>query len=114
MIIQIAMLGQGLGMILSSLSIKYRDLEQLVNFGTQLLMYATPIVYPSSAIPEKYRFIILVNPLSTIIEGFRYILLGAGEFSFNLFIYSLFISISIFFFGVLIFYKVEKNFIDIV
>jgi len=114
LIIQIAMLGQGLGMILSSLSIKYRDLEHLVNFGTQLLMYATPIVYPSSAIPEKYRFIILVNPLSPIIEGFRYILLGAGEFSFNLFIYSLFISIFIFFFGVLIFYKVEKNFIDTV
>ena len=81
MIIQIALLGQGLGLILSSLTTKYRDLEHLISFGTQLLMYASPIIYPLSSVPDQYRNIIIANPMTPIIEGFRYIFLGVGEFS---------------------------------
>jgi lipopolysaccharide transport system permease protein len=112
MIIQIALLGQGLGLILSSLTTKYRDLEHLITFGTQLLMYASPIVYPLSSVPDQYRNIIIANPMTPIIEGFRYIFLGVGEFSIYIYIYSLIVSISIYILGVLVFYKVEKNFID--
>ena len=114
MIIQIALLGQGLGLILSSLTTKYRDLEHLVSFGIQLLMYASPIIYPLSAVPNNYRIFILANPMTPLIEGFRYIFLGVGEFSIILYIYSLFVSIFTFVLGVLIFYRVEKNFIDTV
>ena len=112
MIVQMAMLGQGIGMIISSLTTKYRDLSILVSFGTQLLMYASPIVYPLSVVPENYRFIILANPMTPIIEGFRQALLGKGYLDFNLFLYSLFITIIIFFIGLLVFNKVEKTFID--
>ena len=114
MIIQIALLGQGLGMTISSLTTKYRDLNHLVTFGTQLLMYASPIVYPLSAVPDKYRNIILFNPISPIIEGFRFIFLGVGEFPIFFYIYSLIVTFFIFILGLLIFYKVEKNFIDTV
>ena len=107
-----AMLGQGIGMIISSLTTKYRDLSILVSFGTQLLMYASPIVYPLSVVPENYRFIILANPMTPIIEGFRQALLGKGYLDFNLFLYSLFITIITFFIGLLVFNKVEKTFID--
>ena len=62
-----AMIGQGLGMIISSLTTKYRGLSHLVTFGTQLLMYASPIVYPLSVVPEKYKVIITANPMTPII-----------------------------------------------
>ena len=114
MIVQMAMLGQGIGMIISSLTTKYRDLSILVSFGTQLLMYASPIVYPLSVVPENYRFIILANPMTPIIEGFRQALLGKGYLDLNLFLYSLFITIITFFLGFLVFNRVEKTFIDTV
>ena len=79
--------GQGLGMIVASMTIKYRDLTYLVNFGTQLLMYASPIVYPLEIVPERYKYIILANPMTAIIEGFRQGLLGIGGYS-RIFIYS--------------------------
>jgi lipopolysaccharide transport system permease protein len=114
MIIQMALLGQGLGMIISSLTTKYRDLSYLVSFGTQLLMYASPIVYPLSVVPEKYRMFIIANPMTPIIEGFRQTLIGKGHLEVNMFVYSLTFTIIIFFIGLLIFNKVEKNFIDTV
>jgi lipopolysaccharide transport system permease protein len=114
MIVQMAMLGLGIGMIISSLTTKYRDLSHLVGFGTQLLMYASPIVYPLSAVPENYRYIILANPMTPIIEGFRQALLGKGYLDLNLFLYSLFITIITFSLGLLVFNKVEKTFIDTV
>ena len=79
-----ALLGQGIGMIISSLTTKYRDLSYMLNFGIQLLMYASPIVYPLSIVPEKYRLIIISNPMTPIIEIFRNALLGTGK---NRFIY---------------------------
>ena len=114
MVIQMALLGQGIGMIISSLTIKYRDLSHLVAFGTQLLMYASPIVYPLSIVPEQYKNIIYYNPMTSIIEGFRLAFVGDGELTFFIFSYSLSITIILFFLGILIFNRVEKRFIDTV
>ena len=114
LIILMAMLGMGMGMIISSLTTKYRDLSFLVNFGTQLLMYASPIVYPLSIVPEKYKPFILANPMTPIIEGFRQAFIGKGQLDLNLFLYSLFFSFIIFTIGIIVFNKVEKDFIDTV
>ena len=114
MIVEMAMFGQGLGMIISSLTIKYRDLSYLINFGTQLLMYASPIVFPLSIVPDRYKNIILLNPMTSIIEGFRQAFFSKGSLDVNMMSYSLLVSIATFFFGILVFNKVEKNFIDMV
>ena len=114
MIIQMALLGQGLGMIVSSLTTKYRDLSHLVSFGVQLLMYASPIVYPLSVVPERYKYIIIANPMTPIIEGFRQGFIGKGQLDYNIYIYSICLTLIIFFLGLLIFNKVEKSFIDTV
>ena len=112
MILQMAVLGQGIGMVISSLTTKYRDLSFLVTFGTQLLMYASPIVYPLSIVPENYKKIILANPMTPIIEGFRQAFIGKGSLEFNMLLYSIFFSIIIFLVGLIIFNRVEKTFID--
>ena len=109
-----AMLGQGLGMIISSLTTKYRDLSYLVSFGTQLLMYASPIVYPLSVVPDKYRIFILANPMTPVIAGFRQAFIGKGHLELNMFLYSILVTIISFIIGLLLFNKVEKNFIDTV
>ena len=114
MILQMALLGQGLGMIVSSMTTKYRDLSYLVSFGTQLLMYASPIVYPLSVVPEKYKILIIANPMTPIIEGFRQAFIGQGSFQISMFFVSLSITIATFLVGILIFNKVEKSFIDTV
>ena len=112
LIIQMAILGQGIGMIIASITTKYRDLSFLVNFGTQLLMYATPIIYPLSSVPENYKRIITLNPMTSIIEGFRFSFFNQGELSLNLVSYSIVFTLLIFIFGLLIFNKIEKTFID--
>lgn len=114
MIIQMAMLGQGLGMIISSLTTKYRDLSYLVTFGSQLLMYASPIVYPLSVVPEKFRGLIIANPMTPIIEGFRQAFIGTGHLELSMLFYSIMITLITFVFGLLVFNKVEKSFIDTV
>ena len=114
MIIQMAMLGQGIGMIISSLTTKYRDLNYLVSFGTQLLMYASPIVYPLSVVPENYKSYILANPMTPIIEGFRQAFIGKGLLDMNMFLYSIFFTLVTFILGLLVFNKMEKDFIDTV
>jgi len=114
MIIQMAILGKGIGMIVSSLTTKYRDLSHLVTFGTQLLMYASPIVYPLSIVPDNYRYIILANPMTSVIEFFRYAVFNNGNININMILYSLGMTIVIYFIGLLIFNKIEKNFIDTV
>ena len=114
LIIQMAMLGQGLGMIISSLTTKYRDLNYLVSFGTQLMMYASPIVYPLSVVPENYKLYILANPMTPVIEGFRQAFIGKGILEINLLIYSTVFSLITFLIGLLVFNKIEKNFIDTV
>lgn len=113
-VLLMAFLALGFGMIISSLTTKYRDLAFLLTFGIQLFMYATPIIYPLSAAPEKYKNIILMNPMTTIVEGFRFALLGKGELTtFGLLYLSGFTLIT-FFIGLIIFNKVEKNFMDTV
>lgn len=112
LIIQMALLGQGIGMIISSFTVKYRDLNYIVSFGTQLMMYLSPIIYPLSSVPEKYKLFILINPMTAIIEGFRQVLLGKGILDFYMFTYSFLFSLFIFFLGLLVFNKFEKNFID--
>ena len=114
MIVQMALLGQGLGMIISSMTTKYRDLSYLVSFGTQLLMYASPIVYPLSVVPEKYKILIIANPMTPIIEGFRQAFIGQGSFQISMFLVSLSITIATFLVGIIIFNRVEKSFIDTV
>lgn len=113
-LLMMAMLGLGVGLIITALTIKYRDLAFLLGFGVQLAMYATPVIYPLSFVPEKYKFIIALNPLSAMIETFRYGFLGTGQFYGGAFLYSVIASISFFIIGVVVFNKVEKNFIDTV
>ncbi len=107
-------LGLSFGLIISALTAKYRDLKFLVQFGVQLWMYATPIIYPISTIPHKYRWIVMLNPMTSILEAFKYSFLGAGDFSVGGLLYSGGFMLIVFLFGLLIFNKTEKNFIDTV
>lgn len=107
-----ALMGLGFGIIISSLTTKYKDLQFMVNFGVQLLMYATPIIYPLSSIPDKYKIIIMLNPMTSIIETFKYALLGRGTFSWEMLGYSGIFSIVILIIGLLLFNKIEQRFID--
>ena len=109
-----AILGLGLGMIISAMTTKYRDLTFLMGFGVQLLMYATPIIYPLSAAPARYRTYISLNPLSGLIETFRYGFTGKGEFFLGAFMYSVIASLVLFFLGLVVFNRVEKTFVDTV
>ena len=104
----------GAGMIISSLTTKYRDLAFLLTFGVQLLMYATPVIYPVNALPEKYRVYVLANPIAPVVETFRYAYLGTGAFSWTSLMYSFTAMVVILFVGVVIFNRVEKNFMDTV
>ena len=114
LIILMAAFALGLGMIFSSLTTKYKDLVFLLTFGIQLAMYATPVVYPLSTIPEKYKWILQMNPLTGIFECFRYGYLGSDSFEPSSLIFSVVIISVILIIGVLIFNKVEKSFMDTV
>jgi len=114
LILLMAGMGLGFGIIISSLTTKYRDLQQLVGFGVSLLMYVTPVIYPISSIPEKWRWIAEVNPITPIIETFRAGFLGAGNTTWLGLGYSAGFMLIMLFFGVVIFNRVEKTFIDTV
>lgn len=107
-----AILGMGIGLIVTSMTIRYRDLMNLVGFGVQLLMYLSPVIFPISMWPEKIRWIIYANPMTAIIETFRFGFLGTGTFDGFQLLYSVCVSFLIFFIGILVFNRVEKNFID--
>jgi lipopolysaccharide transport system permease protein len=107
-------LGLGFGIIVSSLTTRYRDLQFLVSFGVQLWMYATPVIYPLSQVPEQYRWIILANPMTPILEAFRYAYLGAGIVNVMYLLYSFCFMVGVLFIGVLIFNRVERTFMDTV
>jgi lipopolysaccharide transport system permease protein len=110
----IGFLGLSFGIIISSLTTKYRDLKFLVAFAVQLMMYASPIVYPLSIVPEKYKWLILANPVTSIIETFKYAFLGVGEFNWTHLSYSFVFTLVLFFIGLIIFHRVEKSFMDTV
>jgi lipopolysaccharide transport system permease protein len=114
LIITMGVLALGFGMIISALTTKYRDLVFLLTFGIQLLMFATPVIYPLSSISEKYRWIILANPMSPIVETFRYAFLGSGTFSWAYLLYSFCFAIILLLIGTIVFNKVEKSFTDTV
>ncbi|WP_029286657.1 ABC transporter permease [Pedobacter sp. R20-19] len=116
-VILMALLGLGAGMIISAMTTKYRDLAFLVTFGVQLLMYATTVIYPLSEALKKYpayAWIIQYNPMTPIIETFRYGFLGEGTFSWGSLSYAIAITTTLLFFGMIIFNKVERNFVDTV
>ena len=114
LIILLAGYSLGMGLIVSSLSSKYRDLGVIIGFFVGLLQYATCIIYPVSAVPVNYRFIIKANPLTPIIETFRYGFLGHGDYSLKSLLYSFSLMLIILFFGVISFNKIEKTFMDTV
>ncbi|MES2559954.1 MAG: ABC transporter permease [Bacteroidota bacterium] len=113
-VLLMALLGLSLGMIISSLTTKYRDLSFLVGFGMSLFMYATPVIYPLSAAPQKYVWLLKLNPLAGIIEGFRYALLGKGSFDWMSLTYTSLCAALFLIAGAVVFNKVEKSFIDTV
>lgn len=114
LILQMAILGLGFGILISSLTTKYRDLSLLVTFGIQLWMYATPVVYPLSQVPEKLRFLYHFNPMAAVITNFRVATLGVGAIDLYDTAISWGVTAIILVLGVLIFNRVEKSFMDTV
>jgi lipopolysaccharide transport system permease protein len=114
LIILMAVMGLGLGIIFSALTTKYRDLSFLLTFGIQLLMYATPIIYPLSYTGGKLHTIISMNPLTPIMESFRYAFFSIGSFDWSGLAYTSIFSFGVLFLGIIIFNQVEKSFMDTV
>lgn len=114
LILIMAGLGFGFGILISSLTTKYRDLTFLVGFGVQLLMYASSVVLPVSTMSPKVKFIMLLNPLTSIIEAFKYIFLGSGFFEAIWILYGFALMVFLIIISVIVFNKVEKSFMDTV
>ncbi len=117
LILLMGFLGLGFGIIITSMTTKYRDLKFLVSFAIQLLMYASPIIFPLSLVREKYpqfKLILLANPITSIVEAFKYAFLGVGEFNVFYLGYSVLFTVILFFIGLVVFNKVEKSFMDTV
>jgi lipopolysaccharide transport system permease protein len=114
LLFMMAGLGLGFGIIVSSLTTKYRDLRFLVQFGVTLLQYVTPVIYPLSAMSPKYQALIRINPLTSIVEAFRFAYLGSGSISLLQLGYSFIVMLIAIFIGVVIFNRVEATFMDTV
>ena len=114
LVVIMGFMGLGLGMLVSAMTTRYRDLQYLVEFGVQLLMYATPVILPLSAVPEKYRLIMILNPMTGVIETFKNGFLGTGTFPGWLVLYSGGFAVSVFVIGLAVFNRTEKNFMDTV
>ena len=113
-ILVLAMIAMGTGIIISSLTTKYRDLSMVVGILMTLLMYATPIMYPINAIPELYKPYLYLNPISPLIEAFRYVFTGTGIFDFFQLAYSFIFGLIMLVFGIFVFQRTEKTFMDTV
>jgi len=114
LILIMAILGLGMGIVFSALTTKYRDFSFLLAFGIQLLMYATPIIYPLSYTSGQLHWWISLNPLTPLIENFKFALFGIGHFDYVGLLYAACISVIILFVGIILFNRVEKNFMDTV
>ena len=114
LILLMALLGLGMGIIFSSLTTKYRDLTFLLQFGIQLLMYATPVIYPLSSATGKLKTILSLNPLTPIVESFRRIILGQEILDYTSIIYCSIFTFLTLFVGIVVFNQVEKSFMDTV
>jgi len=112
LILQMAALALGVGLIVTSLTTRYRDLSFLMGFATQLWMYATPIVYPMSIVPDNWKWILTINPMSSIVESFRYAFLGSGSVSVEQNAVSTAITFVLLITGVILFNRTEKTFMD--
>lgn len=104
----------GVGIIASAVTTKYRDLQLFIGFVVSMLMYATPVIYPMSQVPERFKGILMLNPIAPIIETFRYSIFGVGEFSLSGLMYSTIFMIVTLFIGIVMFNQVEKSFMDTV
>jgi len=113
-VIHMAAMGLGFGIIVSSLTTKYRDLSILVSFGVQLWMYITPIVYPISTLSDKAKSIIMLNPMAPIINNFKYAFLGCGQMEWGYWAISGIVTLVVLFLGIILFNRVEKTFMDTV
>lgn len=117
LLLMLASLGLGFGLVISSLTTKYRDLRFLITFGVQLWMYATPVIYPLSVMKQNYPdkiWVIVANPLTAIIETFKYGFTGVGVFEWNYLLYSFVMSIAVLLIGIIVFNRVQKNFMDVI
>ena len=114
LILQVGLLGLGCGIIIASLTTKYRDLVILVGFGVQLWMYATPVVYTTGIIPQKYLGLYMLNPMASIIECFRSVVLGIPTDAWQYWGISWVVAFVVLFIGVILFSKIEKTFMDTV
>ena len=113
-IVVLAFMALGFGIIISSATTKYRDLTNFMTFGVQLWMYATPIIYPVSSVPQNLQFIVKYNPAAPLIEAFKYGLTGAGSLSWNGILYSVVFTLVLLILGILVFNRVEQSFMDTV
>jgi len=113
-IVLMALISMGIGLILSAMTTKYKDLNQLISFGVQLFMYATPVIYPSSSVPADYAWVVNFNPLVSLFDYMRYAYLGIGEFSVTDLLYPTLFSVVILAIGVVVFNKTQKTFMDTV
>ena len=110
----IAALGLGTGIIVSSMTTKYRDLRHLVSFGVHLWMYATPVVYPLSQVPETWRWLVVLNPMTPLLEAFRLAFMGAGTVDPTQLATGGAVTLLILLVGILMFNRVERTFMDVV
>lgn len=113
-IVLMAVISMGIGLILSSMMTKYKDLNQLISFGVQLAMYATPVIYPSSSVPADYKWVVNLNPLVGLFDYMRYAYLGIGQFSASSLVYPSVFAVVILAIGVVVFNKTQKTFMDTV
>ena len=109
-----ALLSLGVGIIISSLTTKYRDLKMLVGFGVQLWMYGTPVAYDIGIVPERFMNLYMLNPMTPIINTFRAAFLGLGSFDMLHYLISWGVTLVVLFFGLMLFNRVEKTFMDTV
>ena len=112
LVLLMAMLGLGIGLTITALTTRYRDLAYLVVFGVQLLMFATPVVYPLSMAPAAYRWIIELNPLSSVVEQFRGIFLGGSTPGLSALLYPALVSLGALITGMFLFQRAEQRFVD--
>ena len=114
LVLQLAMLSLGCGIIISACTTKYRDLAMLVGFGVQLWMYGTPVAYDISIIPEKWMNLYMCNPVTPVVMTMRYAFLGEGSFDLTYYLIGWATTLLLLFFGVVLFSRVEKTFMDTV
>lgn len=114
LVLMMAGMALGFGMLFSAMTNKYKDLTFLLTFVVQLAMYATPVIYPLSSIGAEHKWLVLLNPMTSIIETFRFGFLGSGSINFGWLFYSMGFTVFILVLGTVVFNKVEKSFMDTV